>query len=76
MGARVFSDIRPGLLYNMQLAVVVFLWFMRRRREPTIEDIQREFDVSRATAYRWKQAVREILEREKAAGRDITGVFQ
>lgn len=49
--------------YSMTRIVMEFMrWAVEREQFPTVESIMRRFEVSRATAYRWRAALGETYQ--------------
>jgi len=55
------GGLRPrvaGVSSGIEQAIRFVLWAQQLLREPTIEQIRSQFDISRAAAFRWRAAWR------------------
>lgn len=59
------SDILPGVASRIELIIRLADWARSNDMLPAPADIRRKFRVSRATSYRWHQALREARGRAR-----------
>jgi hypothetical protein len=55
-----------GVCVALEAAVEFWLWCEQQRVPPTWQDIQKRYEVSRATAFRWLAAYRNVREKQEA----------
>lgn len=55
-----------GFTTSLDFAMYFNKWAAARGGDPSIDDITCRFEVSRATAFRWRRAYRDALERNRA----------
>lgn len=61
-----FQAIPAGFTSSLDFAMYFNQWASERGNDPSVSDIRDHFEVSRATAFRWRRAYRDALERNAA----------
>lgn len=58
--------IPAGFTSSLEFAMYFNQWASERGNDPSVSDIRAHFEVSRATAFRWRRAYLDALERNAA----------